>query len=207
MDRVGRSWRPRRVWIVLAVLLAAPATVAAPAAAAIITAHNDAARTGWYPDQPRLSRQQVTGGTFGQLFAANVVGQVYAQPLVSNGVLLVATEDNRVYGLDPETGVQRWTRNLGNAFQSADVACGDLAPSVGITRRPSSTIRHRYRVPRREALPHGHERRRDVRDARDRHADRRRARRAGRSSWRARRRTTPTTRSRRAPSISARACC
>ena len=98
--------------------------------------HNDAARTGWYPDQPRLSRQQVTGGTFGQLFAANVVGQVYAQPLVSNGVVLVATEENRVYGLDPETGNQRWTRTLGNAFQSADVGCGDLAPSIGITSTP-----------------------------------------------------------------------
>ena len=136
MDGVGRSRRPRRVWIVLAAMLAAPATAAAPAAAAIITAHNDAARTGWYPDQPRLSRQQVTGGTFGQLFAANVVGQVYAQPLVSNGVVLVATEENRVYGLDPETGDQRWTRTLGNAFQSADVGCGDLAPSIGITSTP-----------------------------------------------------------------------
>jgi len=41
---------------------------------------------------------------FGALFTAAVDGQVYAQPLVSSGTLVVATEKNNVYGLAAGTG-------------------------------------------------------------------------------------------------------
>ena len=78
----------------------------------------------------------MSGGTFGKLFTANVDGQVYAQPLVSQGTLLVATETNKVYGLDPATGAQKWARNVGTPFNASDIGCADLTPTIGITGTP-----------------------------------------------------------------------
>src|SRR3954451_22896365 len=103
-----------------------------------VTESGDELRTGHYNNQPRLSRSVVSGTTFGQLFSTNVNGQVYAQPLVSQGTLFVATETNDIYGLDPETGAERWHRNLGAAFDPTvpGIACNDLTPSIGIIGTP-----------------------------------------------------------------------
>ncbi|HEV3071455.1 MAG TPA: choice-of-anchor D domain-containing protein [Solirubrobacteraceae bacterium] len=101
-----------------------------------ITNSGDDLRTGWYPNQPSLTPQLVSGGTFGQLWSANVEGQVYAQPLLSNGTLLIATETNKLYGLNPTTGAQQWTRSLGTPWNPADLSCGDLTPSIGVTSTP-----------------------------------------------------------------------
>ena len=56
---------------------------------------------------------------FGPLFTTHLQGQIYAQPLLFNGTLLVVTEDNQVYGLDPGTGAIRWSRELGTPFNAA----------------------------------------------------------------------------------------
>ena len=96
----------------------------------------DNERTGWYPNQPSLTPSLVSGGTFGQLFSTAIVGQVYAQPLVANGYLLVATEANWIYGIDPETGAMRWARNLGTPWNASDIGCADLAPTIGVTGTP-----------------------------------------------------------------------
>lgn len=108
------------------------------AKADVVTSANDNLRTGWYSDEANLSPGQVTGSNFGQLFKAAVDGQVYAQPLVSKGTLLVVTETNHVYGLDPVTGQQKWTQVLGAPFDPTQLSggCGDLSPSVGITATP-----------------------------------------------------------------------
>jgi lectin family protein/ASPM-SPD-2-Hydin domain-containing protein/putative pyrroloquinoline-quinone-binding quinoprotein len=105
---------------------------------ASVTEAGDELRTGFYGNQPRLSPSVVTGGTFGQLFSVSVNGQVYAQPLVSQGTLLVVTETNDLYGLDPETGAARWHRgDLGTPFDAASaLGCNDLTPSIGITGTP-----------------------------------------------------------------------
>ena len=65
-----------------------------------------------------------------------VNGQVYAQPLLENGTLLVATETNHVYGLDPATGTAKWSASLGTPWNPADIGCGDLTPSIGVTSTP-----------------------------------------------------------------------
>ncbi len=93
-------------------------------------------RTGWYPNQPTLTPELVGGGTFGKLWTTPVAGQVYAQPLLSNGTLLVATEENNLYGLNPATGVQEWTENLGEPWNPGELSCADLAPKVGVTSTP-----------------------------------------------------------------------
>jgi hypothetical protein len=125
-----------RFVIVLCALLALCAVGAGSASAAGVTRDGDDLRTGWYPDQSSLTPQLVSGGTFGQLWSAAVDGQVYAQPLLANGTLLVATENNKVYGLNPGTGAIKWTLNLGTPWRAADIGCGDLTPNIGVTATP-----------------------------------------------------------------------
>jgi outer membrane protein assembly factor BamB len=123
--------------VCVAAILGVLSFAAATAAAEPVTASNDALRTGWYPDEPQLSPAAVAGGSFGQLFETPIEGQVYAQPLVSNGTLLVATEDNWIYGLDPASGAVKWSRNVGTPFLAAEIpGCTDLVPNVGVTGTP-----------------------------------------------------------------------
>jgi MYXO-CTERM domain-containing protein len=97
----------------------------------------DAARTGWYSNQPTLDPITVGSPYFGQLFDATLDGQIYAQPLYAAGVVFVATETNRIYGLDPATGSMLWTRQLGTPWLPSDLNCGDLLPSIGVTGTPA----------------------------------------------------------------------
>ncbi len=50
--------------------------------------------------------------------------------------MLVATEQDKVYGLQAETGAQQWVKSLGTAWQSSEISCGDLAPTIGATATP-----------------------------------------------------------------------
>lgn len=102
----------------LAVLFVVTSLAFAGAAAASgVTNAGDDLRTGWYPDESALTPQLVSSGSFGQLWSASVNGQVYAQPLLSaTGTLVVATENDKVYGLNPTTGGQQWTTDLGTPF-------------------------------------------------------------------------------------------
>ncbi len=121
-----------------ALLLIALSTTAAPAGAEGVTNAGDDLRDGWYPDEPSLTPQLVGGGSFGQLWSKAVDGQVYAQPLLSNGRLLVATENNKVYSLDPSTGAAQWPAplDLGTPWKAADIGCADLTPNFGVTSTP-----------------------------------------------------------------------
>ncbi len=107
-----------------------------------ITNAGDDLRTGWYPNAG-VSPEDVTGGTFGQLWSAPVDGQVYAQPLAvtpSGGsqrdTVIVATETNNVYGLNASNGNQLWTNKLGTPWNPQDVGCADITPSIGTTATP-----------------------------------------------------------------------
>ncbi len=132
----GGFIRHRRASVRLVRLAVAGALSLAAGKAGTTTYGADELRTGWYPDEPSLTQSLVTGLAFGQQWSAAVTGQVYAQPLVSNGVLFVATEDNFRYGLDPDTGAARWTRQVVPPWNASDIGCTDLAPHVGITGTP-----------------------------------------------------------------------
>ncbi len=123
---------------VLSGLVVSVTTIRSPAGA--VTSPTDGAtrgadndRTGWYPDQTDLSPGLVSGGTFGQLFKTAVNGEVYGQPLVDDGQLLVNTENNFAYGLDPVSGAISWTRQFGAPVQASDLGCADLTPTFGVT--------------------------------------------------------------------------
>jgi iron transport multicopper oxidase len=134
----GGRRRLRRAARHLVAALVAVLVLAPPALASGVTNSGDDLRDGWYPEESTLTPQLVSGGTFGQLWSASVEGSVYAQPLLANGTLIVATENNKVYGLDPSTGALRWPAplNLGTPWRAADLSCGDLTPNIGVTATP-----------------------------------------------------------------------
>jgi len=84
--------------------ISAPSASAANSPTDGATRGGDNLRTGWYPDQAGLNPGVVKGGAFGRLFDTKVNGSVYGQPLLDDGQLLVNTENNDAYGLNPVTG-------------------------------------------------------------------------------------------------------
>jgi hypothetical protein len=125
--------------VALGMLLTLFAAVPALASEATeITNSGGNLRTGWYPDEPSITPQLLSSGTFGQLWSTPVEGQVYAQPLLADGAVIVATEDNKVYSLDPATGAPNWSKplNLGTPWNPAEISCGDLSPQIGVTATP-----------------------------------------------------------------------
>lgn len=115
--------------------------VAVPTAARadVVTVSSEALRTGWDAAEPGLTAESVASDGFGQLFARQVDGQVYAEPVLADGVLIVATENNVVYGLDPATGAVDWQTPqslLGPAWPTTAASCDDLRPNAGVTSTP-----------------------------------------------------------------------
>jgi outer membrane protein assembly factor BamB len=135
--RVGVP-KKRMVSAVISGSLAVALAIAGPPANADITTVSvDSLRSGWDSNEPNLSPSWVTASDFGKQFATQLNGQIYAQPIVAGGTLIVATENNQVYGLDPTTGTQKWQRSLGAPWPAATLSCGDLTPNIGITSTPA----------------------------------------------------------------------
>ncbi|HET9167982.1 MAG TPA: choice-of-anchor D domain-containing protein [Actinospica sp.] len=124
------------VLVLLLIAGFAPAFVAAHAHADEVTVSQDDLRTGWDQAESTLSSGSVGGSDFGQLFATQLNGQIYAQPLVVGGTLIVATDNDYVYGVDKATGAIEWTDDLGPSWPASTVGCGDLTPNVGVTSTP-----------------------------------------------------------------------
>jgi outer membrane protein assembly factor BamB len=63
-------------------------------------------------------------------------GQLYSEPLVADGRVVAATENDTVYAMAADSGHILWSRHLANAVPSRDLPCGDISPEVGITGTP-----------------------------------------------------------------------
>jgi outer membrane protein assembly factor BamB len=71
-----------------------------------------------------------------QAWAADLKGAVYGEPLVVHQLLVVATESDEVWGLDPATGHKKWKVKLGKPQPQSGLPCGDIDP-LGITGTPA----------------------------------------------------------------------
>lgn len=134
-----RSWCAATAVIIIlaglsAVTGALPHTPAGSASADEVTVSQDSLRTGWDPSEPGLSPAVVAGGHFGPVFATPVNGQVYAQPLVIGSTVIVATENDWVYGINSVTGQVKWSLSLGTP--GPDLNCPAVGVTVGITSTP-----------------------------------------------------------------------
>jgi polyvinyl alcohol dehydrogenase (cytochrome) len=91
--------------------------------------HADQARTGAV-DGPSPENVRVA-------WRARLDGAVRGQPLVADGRILAATENDRVVALDPGSGRVLWSTSLGRPLTDvADaVGCGNIDP-LGVTSTP-----------------------------------------------------------------------
>lgn len=110
---------------------AAPhATAAAVGGANWTTYHYDNARSGYDPSEPNFSALG-TGWT-----QSNLIGDIYAEPLVYGTTVYVVTEDNWLYALRDTTGAVLWSKHLSTPMDASVLPCGNITPHVGITGTP-----------------------------------------------------------------------
>jgi len=90
--------------------------------------HGGAGHTGYVANP--------AGSPLHQAWTAALKGAVYGEPLVVHELLVVATESDQVWGLDPATGHKRWKVTLGKPQPQSGLPCGDIDP-LGITSTPA----------------------------------------------------------------------
>ena len=108
---------------------AAPAVGTAAAGHAWATYHADAARSGVDTTSAPMSAPRI-------LWRSPALdGDVYAEPLLTGGRVIVATEGDSLYSLDAGTGAVIWQARLGTPAPRSQLPCGDIFP-LGITGTP-----------------------------------------------------------------------
>lgn len=112
--------------------IAAPATTTIAGSGSWTTYHHDNGRTGFDPLAPTAvagSINPTPGWT-----EPTLDEEIYAEPLIYNSLVYVATLNNSVYALSQFDGSVVWSRHLGTP-QGSGWACGDVAPQ-GILGTP-----------------------------------------------------------------------
>ena len=125
-----------------AVIGSVPGSPAGTAKADDATVQLNNMRTGWDNSETAMGPAAVP--KFVQRFATAVNGPVWAQPLVidSTHTVIVATENDQVYGLNATTGAVKWHTSLGTPYDLATSpfkalsSCFDLYPNIGVTGTP-----------------------------------------------------------------------
>src|SRR5713226_6549282 len=92
------------------------------------TYHQNNARTGFVPGVPAPT-------SLTNLWQQPLDGAVYAEPLVVDGEVIVATENDTLYALDARSGQVQWHTTVGTPVPLSDLPCGNIDP-LGITGTP-----------------------------------------------------------------------
>jgi hypothetical protein len=124
-----RGWRPRLL-LGLLVVVASIAVLAQAASADVTMIDFNPAGQGLRSDLPNLKPPGFLQ------FDTSVSGQVYGQPLVVGNTVIVATENDMVYGINKTTGAVSWQHSVGTAEPSTVIGCGDINPSYGVSSTP-----------------------------------------------------------------------
>jgi outer membrane protein assembly factor BamB len=112
---------------------------AATTAAPLTTAPDS---TAWLTFQSSIGRRgAIVAGpdptAIAQAWASPTLdGELYGEPVVSAGRVVVATENDSVYALDAGTGQQAWHVNLGQPVPRSMLECGNIDPT-GVTGTPA----------------------------------------------------------------------
>jgi hypothetical protein len=103
---------------------------APPGSASWTSFHHDRARSG-YDSNEGLFSSMGLGWT-----NSNLIGDIYAEPLVYKTTVYIVTEDNYLYALQDTTGAVLWSRHFATPMNSSSLPCGNITPHVGITGTP-----------------------------------------------------------------------
>jgi outer membrane protein assembly factor BamB len=90
--------------------------------------HGNTARAGYMPDMPDPH-------VLTKRWSRALQGAVYAEPLVVDGRLIVATEQDILYSFDAGSGKELWSTRVGIPVSQQNLPCGDIDP-LGITGTP-----------------------------------------------------------------------
>jgi hypothetical protein len=118
------------------------ASAATPSTATSQTSSAEAGKAGDWPTYHRTNDRAGQGVAIpsprhlGAAWQANLDGAVYGQPLVLGNLVIAATENDSVYGLNLADGSVRWRRSLGTPVPLDDLPCGNIDP-LGITGTPA----------------------------------------------------------------------
>ncbi len=94
------------------------------------TYHADSLETGIAPTTTSFSHPKL------DWTSPALAGQLYGEPLVQGSLVVVATENDVVYGLNASNGTVAWSRTVGTPVPASSLPCGDITPNVGITSTP-----------------------------------------------------------------------
>jgi outer membrane protein assembly factor BamB len=101
-----------------------PATISAD----WTTYHANNLRTGYIPGTPDPH-------SLSKIWSTQLDGSVYAEPLVVGNRVIVATEGDSLYALNPNSGSIIWHTNVGTPVPLSSLPCGNIDP-LGITGTP-----------------------------------------------------------------------
>ena len=121
------------VVVVAAVLVAgstAQALTAGPVSTNWTTYHANPLETGIAPTTASFSHPKL------DWTSPALNGQLYGEPLVDGSLVVVATENDVVYGLNASNGAVAWSTTVGTPVPASSLPCGDISPNVGITSTP-----------------------------------------------------------------------
>ena len=94
---------------------------------------------GYHADPSRSGSvaAQAFSGVAQQAWSVDLGGAVRGQPVIGAGMIIAATETNRVIALNPADGAILWSAVLGPPLTNVDAiaGCGDIDP-LGITSTP-----------------------------------------------------------------------
>ena len=111
-----------------------PAAVAKPAVvnAGWPTYHNDNTRAGY-------DGSNTFNSYIGHWSVNSLIGDVYASPVVWNGLVYIATEQSYVYALDEHTGAVQWSHQVATPTpdNGTYIGCGSFGAYQGITGTPA----------------------------------------------------------------------
>jgi outer membrane protein assembly factor BamB len=131
---------PRRLLFTCAVSALAVASlgVAGPGATSVHAATQSLLWPTYHADNTRGGEDTAGGalGTVSRAWAsAPLDGRLYAQPLLDGATVIVATENDTVYGFDATRGGMLWSTHVGTPVNQANLPCGNINP-LGITSTP-----------------------------------------------------------------------
>jgi hypothetical protein len=104
-----------------------PSTTA-PVAASWTTYGGSLSRTALAASFPTVTTAPTEAWT-----SPDLDGGVYGEPLIDGGQVIVATENDTVYGLSASTGKVTWSDHLATPAPAGALPCGDIDPAVGVT--------------------------------------------------------------------------